>query len=147
MQQAQDGRIDAQDMGQLIIFSGAPIHLISENKPARRHKEAIQELEAQLEALNDDPMAKMQLEQDIHEIQEMDLAYWCSMFREAHHFAFIWGSSANFLGCLNPWGQKSAVVQVHNMWFLFYIIYCVFQTDTVVLESSNARLLLVCWRF
>jgi len=79
------------------------------------------------------------MEQDIHDITEMGLAHWAASYRDAHYFAFIWGSSGNFLGCLNPWAERSAAVQVHNMWFLFYLIYCVLESDTIILESRSSN--------
>jgi len=142
---SQDHKIHLDDMKELIVFYTAPMNIISEGKPKKRHEKAMAMLQ---QALVEDP-SNTELQTKLDEEKDMAIDRWSATYRSAYDFAFTWGADPEGFengtnqGGLNPWQGRSLVVQIHNLWFLFYIIYCMFASASTTVTTANHILLLV----
>ena len=71
-EEAQDHRIDRDDMQKLIVFYTAPLRLTAVGKPAYRMALAVKEIRKQIESTDDEHM-KESLAEQIEELRDMSL--------------------------------------------------------------------------
>jgi len=126
----QDDRIDREDMHEVVVLFNAPFKFMSANKPARRFKDAIRALENQ---------------DDIDAMNELPIDKWCASHPKFYYYVFEQGAGAKCcgLGSLNPWNDKSILVQLRNQWFFFYILFCVFNVADETYDSGALVLLFI----
>jgi len=95
---------------------------------------------------SDDSGLKERLNTEIEQAKEMDIGEWCATYpywyRLMHTGAGKQDSDSVF-ATLNPWYERSYFIQVHNAWFLFYMLYCVFSTSDVTVKAVSGVLLLL----
>jgi len=143
--ETQDHKIHLEDMKELMVLYTAPMNIISAGKPKQRHKKHMAYLE---DIIKEDP-SNMALQSQLEDEKDMDIDRWCATYKKVYDFAFTWGAdpegwkTGTNQGGLNPWQDRSVLVQVHNLWFLFYITYCIFATAETTVTTLNNILLLV----
>lgn len=75
-------------------------------------------------------------------MKEQAIDKWCASFPTFYYYVFEQGAGAKCcgLGALNPWNDKSILVQVRNLWFFFYMIFCVFNVADEQYDLGAVRL-------
>ena len=75
----------------------------------------------------------------------MDLDKWCATYKTFYYYVFEQGTNSKCfgLGALNPWQDKSFLIQARNWWFGFYMIFCVFNVAAEHFSESEAIFLFI----
>jgi len=54
---------------------------------------------------------------------------------------FEFGSGAKFLSPINPWYDRSALIQSHNLWLVIYLIFCIAESSEITITAGNGAML------
>jgi len=142
---AQDHQIEKEDMKELIVFWNVPMHMKSANKPSTRRELAIAEKEA-VAADSDAGMAE-RIKAEVEHMKKITIGEWCATYPSWYRTMNLNGAGAedsdSLFATFNPWYERSYIVQFHNVWFFFYVIYCIFTTSNVSVDSASGVLLML----
>jgi len=134
----QDGIIERESMHELQVFYNCGYEQLSLNQLNYRQRLSNALLEKQLtEAPHHRAKAEYlnTMEHNAHTTKEE----WAAQFPRLYHLAFEWG--ANVEWCfMNPWGGRAIPSQIHVVWFLFYLIYNIFDSGNSVITTALATL-------
>jgi len=142
--ESTDFRMDLEDMMELVVLYSMPYKLKTANSAKHRFHLRLVELEGP--AQGDEGSVLVGSEEakaEMDRMNEIGAEHWASSFPGLYSLVLVWGSDAKFASMANPWSDKSYMLQAHNLWFLFYICYCVIVAMEEDITVVNGAFLLI----
>jgi len=84
-----------------------------------------------------------EFQRDIEVLQQVDLLEWSATYPTIYQMTLIAGRTTKEFQGINPWGDQSICVQLHNFWFMFYFIFSVFRPSQVNVSVAESAVLFV----
>jgi len=135
--QLQDGRICRSDMHELQVFYNCCYQLKQLTKTQYRYDLRLDQLEQQLEiAPHGDAIDA--INEEMATMKDETPREWAATSKTMYNisnkpFRYNFGQS-------DPYSEKSLVCRLHVAWFLFYLFYCIMDSDNINYTSELQRL-------
>jgi hypothetical protein len=124
----QNNSIDREDLHELLVFMSVPLKLKALTKPAFRYQLELETLKDRL-ADESEQMEKDFLMAEIEKLEGMTEEHFSAQFKPVYWFAFEACSKfPPMCESIWPYYHHGLWLQIHATWFIFYLIFCTFET-------------------